>query len=191
MKFTKLINMSKIGKKILNIPSGVEITSNETEVITKGPKGTLTSLLPRGFEVKIEDGKLTVIPPKNIDHLKRALWGTTTSLIENNIIGVTEGFSKNLEIEGIGYKAEVQGKKLVLNIGYSHQVFLDIPEDLQISTEKNVITISGINKQNVGDFAAFVRKQRKTNPYSGKGIKYQGEHVIRKTGKKVASAAGS
>lgn len=190
-KSTKLINMSKIGKKILTIPSGVEISNNETHVITKGPKGELISLLPRGFKVNIAEGKLTIIPPEKIDHLKRALWGTTTSLIENNIIGVSTGFSKNLEIEGIGYKAEVQGKKLVLNIGYSHQVFLDIPEDLQVNIEKNVITISGINKQNVGDFAAFVRKQRKTNPYSGKGIKYQGERIIRKTGKKVASAAGS
>jgi len=183
--------MSKIGKKILTIPSGVEVTTNETQAVVKGPKGTLTSLLPRSFKVVIDGDKLTVTPPEKIDHLKRALWGTTTSLIENNLIGVTEGFSKNLEIEGIGYKAEVQGKKLVLNIGYSHQVFLDVPEDLEVSIEKNVITIKGINKQNVGDFAAFVRKQRKTNPYSGKGIKYQGEHIIRKTGKKVASAAGS
>ena len=148
----------------------------------------LTSILPEGFNIVQNKNKLSIIPPSKIDHLKSALWGTATALIQNNIIGVTEGFEKKLVIEGIGYKAEVNGDKLVLNIGYSHPVFVDIPKGIEVSVEKNVISIKGISKQNVGDFAANVRKLRKTNPYSGKGIHYQGEHIIRKTGKKVASS---
>ncbi len=181
--------MSKIGKKILTIPDNVELIVNNKEVTIKGPKGMLTSILPEGFNIVQNKNKLSIIPPSKIDHLKSALWGTATALIQNNIIGVTEGFEKKLVIEGIGYKAEVNGDKLVLNIGYSHPVFVDIPKGIEVSVEKNVISIKGISKQNVGDFAANVRKLRKTNPYSGKGIHYQGEHIIRKTGKKVASSS--
>lgn len=179
--------MSRIGKKPIEIPAGVEVKVEGQKVTVKGPKGELV----REFrpEVKIELKDKEVLTSISLDtKLAKSLWGLTRMLISNMVKGVSEGFEKKLEIQGVGYRAEVAGKDLNLNMGYSHPVKLEIPEGLTAIVEKNIITISGINKEAVGQFAANVRKVRKPEPYKGKGIRYVGEYVRRKVGKKVAAA---
>ena len=177
--------MSKVGKQPIEFKEDVKIDIKREKVIVTGPMGKLETVLPRGFKVEQKENVLT-IEPKKLDSRSRALWGTLRALIFNNVVGVTKGFEKTLIIEGIGYKAEIKEDELVLHVGYSHLVPIKIPEDLTVSVDKTVIKVSGISKQGVGDFAAKIKKVRKTNPYSGKGIKYQGEYVIRKSGKKLA-----
>jgi large subunit ribosomal protein L6 len=175
--------MSRIGKLIINIPTGVTVNATAAAVEVKGPKGTLTRSLRPEVAVTIADNNITLAPTKE-SILARALWGTYSSHLSNMIEGVTNGFTKKMIIEGVGFKASVQGNKLVLDIGFSHTVEEIIPTDLTVTVEKSVITVSGFNKELVGQFAATVRAHKKTEPYKGKGIRYEGEIVHRKQGKK-------
>ncbi len=176
--------MSRLGKQPVIIPSGVEATFADGTLTVKGPKGTLTQAMRDDVTVTIADNTIT-LAPANDSKEARALWGTYAALTRNLIAGVTDGFEKKLEIEGVGYRAEAQGQTLTLNVGFSHPVVLEVPEGLSASVEKNVITIAGIDKHAVGQFAANVRKVKKPEPYKGKGIRYQGEYIIRKQGKKA------
>ena len=179
--------MSRIGNKAITIPSGVEVQIKDgNEVTVKGPKGTLTRSFNPQYELKIEDGVLTVIRP-NDEKKTKQIHGTTRSLLNNMIEGVHQGFKKELDIVGIGYRSSVQGTKLVLQVGYSHPTEFEIPKELDVKVDKNThITVEGIDKQLVGEFAANVRATRKPEPYLGKGIRYTGEHVRRKEGKTAA-----
>lgn len=177
--------MSRLGKQPATIPSGVTVTVDNGVLTVTGPKGTLDKpVRNKDVEIKIEDSTVTLIPGKTPE--APALWGTYASHLRNMIKGVTEGFTRALEIEGVGYRAEVKGNELILNVGFSHSVPLVIPEGITATVEKNVITLSGIDKEQLGQFAANVRKVRKPEPYKGKGIRYQGEYIIRKQGKKAA-----
>lgn len=176
--------MSRIGLKPINIPSGVEIKINDDNLIeVKGPKGQLSEKISPDMEIKIEDGVLTVArPTENKKH--RSLHGLSRTLISNMIVGVTEGYSKTLEIEGTGYRAAKQGNKLVLTLGYSHPVELEDPKGIEVEVPAaNKIVVKGIDKQQVGNYAANIRAFRKPEPYKGKGIKYSGEIIRRKVGK--------
>lgn len=176
--------MSRLGKQPLAIPSGVEINFADGVVTVKGPKGTLTTVVRPDVKVEIADGNLT-LTPENDSQEARALWGTYASIVRNLVQGVTEGFERKLEIEGVGYRAEAQGQNLKLSVGFSHPVVMEVPAGITAVVEKNVITLNGIDKHALGQFAANVRKVKKPEPYKGKGIKYQGEHIIRKQGKKA------
>ncbi|MGB9680705.1 MAG: 50S ribosomal protein L6 [Minisyncoccia bacterium] len=184
--------MSRIGKKAIIIPEKVNISLENDTLKIKGPKGEDSLKIFEGFEVQIENNLLKILPKEKIQKEKNtsALWGTLRALINNLIKGVNEGFSKQLEINGLGYKAEKEGNKLILKLGYSHPVVLDIPPGIEVSIEKNIITVSGISKEKVGQFAALIKKQKPVEPYQGKGIKYVGEYVRRKMGKKVVGSAG-
>ncbi|MBU5256334.1 50S ribosomal protein L6 [Tissierella praeacuta] len=176
--------MSRIGLKPITIPSGVEIKINDNNLVeVKGPKGQLSENINPDMEIKIEDGVLTVgRPTENKKH--KSLHGLSRTLISNMIIGVTEGYSKTLEIEGTGYRAAKQGKKLVLTLGYSHPVELEDPAGIEVEVPAaNKIIVKGIDKQLVGNYAANIRAFRKPEPYKGKGIKYAGEIIRRKVGK--------
>lgn len=181
--------MSRVGKKPLAIPSGVDIKIDAGTVRVKGPKGELTFVTNPRVTVTAEGGSV-VVAVKDENYVKdRALWGLTRRLVENMIIGVTKGFQKQLEVNGIGYKVSIQGKILKLDVGFSHDVDFPIPEGLTVTVEKNVITIAGIDKQQVGEIASQIRRIRKPEPYKGKGIKYMDEVIVRKAGK--AAKAGS
>lgn len=182
--------MSRIGKKIITIPAGVTFDLNKDTVKIKGPKGELTQTLHPKVTVTKTDEGLMVSVKKESDKQERALWGLFRSLVQNMILGVTNGFSKVLEVNGVGYKAAVAGKKLTLALGYSHPIEMEIPQGLEVKVEKNQITISGIDKQLVGQFAAVVRQKRMPEPYKGKGIKYADEVIRRKAGKVVKAVGG-
>lgn len=176
--------MSRIGLKPITIPNGVEIKINDNNLVeVKGPKGQLAEQINPDMEVKIEDGVLTIArPTENKKH--KSLHGLSRTLISNMIIGVTEGYSKDLEIEGTGYRAAKQGKKLVLTLGYSHPVELEDPAGIEVEVPAaNKIVVKGIDKQLVGNYAANIRAYRKPEPYKGKGIRYAGEVIRRKVGK--------
>ena len=178
--------MSRIGNRELTIPAGVTVTVNENVVTVKGAKGELSLTLKDGISVKIEDTKLTV-ESKGKTKFANAMHGTTNSLIKNMIKGVSEGYSKGLEIIGVGYRFQVRGNTLVVTAGYSHQVEETIPQGITIETVSNTeITVNGIDKELVGEFAAKVRKVRKPEPYKGKGIRYKDEFIRRKEGKKAS-----
>lgn len=175
--------MSRIGKKPITVPAGVEVKVNNSVVTVKGPKGTLEKKFSKEMIIALEGNELTVNRPSD-EKTHKALHGLTRTLIANMVEGVTNGFSKTLEIEGVGYRAAKQGTNLVMNLGYSHQVI--IPEANGITIEvpqPNRIIVSGIDKQVVGQFACEVREKRPPEPYKGKGIRYAGEHIIRKEGK--------
>ncbi len=176
--------MSRIGLKPITIPSGVEVKINDNNLVeVKGPKGQLTQQLSPDMKIKIEDGVLTVERPSELKRHK-SLHGLTRTLIQNMIIGVTEGYSKTLEIEGTGYRAAKQGKKLVLTLGFSHPVELEDPEGIEVEVpQPNRIIVKGIDKQKVGNYAANIRSFRRPEPYKGKGIRYEGEIIRRKVGK--------
>lgn len=178
--------MSRIGKLPVSIPQGVEAKVSENTIVVKGPKGELTTDF-RADHVKVNVVENEVIVENLSDEkLSRALWGTTRANINNMVEGVTKGFQKDLEINWVGYKFEIQGKKLVLSVGFSHKVELDFPAGLEVvfnEKKKNIIHISGTDKQLVGEFAAKIRSYKKPEPYKGKGIKYVGEHIRRKAGK--------
>lgn len=180
--------MSRLAKKPLNIPAQVTVDFKDHAVKVDGPKGSL--LIPKldGVEVTITGDQIFLQAINSLKQTKMNL-GTMWSLLRNSLEGVTNGFSKVLEIEGVGYKASVEGKELVLKIGFSHPVRLPIPEGIDIKVEKNEITVSGIDKQLVGQVAANIRKQKKPEPYLGKGIRYKGEIIRRKAGKKAGAAA--
>ncbi|MCQ2966055.1 MAG: 50S ribosomal protein L6 [Alphaproteobacteria bacterium] len=177
--------MSRVGKYPVNIPAGVTVNLNGLNVKVKGKLGELEYTASDDVNLKLEDNKLWVIPVASETGINRATWGTARARINNLVKGVTEGFSKKLEINGVGYKAAVQGKILKLSLGFSHDVDFEIPAGLKVAcaTPTNV-EITGVDKQVVGQFAAVVRAKRPPEPYKGKGIKYEGEYIIRKEGKK-------
>ena len=178
--------MSKIGKQIIILPEKIEARIEDSRIIIKGPKGELGVDIMFGFKVEITDKDIKVIPENHFAKKSPALWGTLRALINNAVLGVTKGFEKKLEIEGIGFKAALDGQNLSLNVGFSHPVKFPIPEGIKITVEKNILTISGISKDLVGRTAAEIRSIKKPEPYKGKGIHYQGEVIRRKSGKKAA-----
>ncbi len=175
--------MSRIGRMPITVPSGVTVEIAEGNKVTvKGSKGTLVRVLPEEMEIKLEDGHVVVSRPNDLKRMK-SLHGLTRTLIQNMVIGVSEGYQKVLEVNGVGYRAAKQGKKLVLNLGYSHPVEMEDPEGLESSVDGNKIIIKGIDKEKVGQYAAEIREKRKPEPYKGKGIKYADEVIRRKVGK--------
>jgi large subunit ribosomal protein L6 len=176
--------MSRIGKKPVSVPAGVTTSIEGKTLSVKGPKGTLSLAMREEISYTLEDGSISV-QPANETKAARAFWGMQRTLVQNLITGVTEGFSKKLLITGVGYRAASQGKVLKLQLGYSHDVNFDIPEGIEIKTpDQTTVEISGIDKQKVGQVAAEIRRWRKPEPYKGKGIKYDGEFIFRKEGKK-------
>lgn len=181
--------MSRIGKKIRTIPQGVTVDLKGDLLVIKGPKGQLSLKLHPRVTVAVTDGQLTVSVISEENTKDKALWGTFSSIIENMLEGVTVGFKKQLEINGVGYKANLKGESLVLEVGFSHPVELKPEAGIKFEVDKNVITVSGIDKQMVGEMAAQIRSTKKVEPYKGKGIKYVGEVVRRKAGKTAAKGA--
>ena len=176
--------MSRIGKKPVSIPSGVTATIDGGVLNVKGPKGALSLNLREEISYTLEDGGISV-QPANETKAARAFWGMQRTMVQNLVTGVTDGFTKVLEITGVGYRAQAQGRKLRLQLGYSHDVNYDLPEGVDVKTpDQNTVEISGIDKQKVGQVAAEIRRWRKPEPYKGKGIKYRGEYIFRKEGKK-------
>ena len=181
--------MSRIGKKPIEIPKGIEVKIEEDLVKIKGPKGELSRKIRPEIKVEIKDEKILVSPQIETKKTK-AFWGLTRTLLANNIKGVIEGYEKKLQIEGLGYKAEIEGENLILRVGFSHPVEIKAPSGIKLSVDKNIITIFGIDKELVGQVAAKIRKVKPPEHYKGKGIRYLGEIVKIKPGKKVATAAG-
>ena len=176
--------MSRIGKRAVSVPTGVTVNLAGQNISVKGPKGELKFALVEHVLAKLEGGKIAV-NPRDQTKLARSCWGMSRTMISNMIKGVTQGYSRSLEINGVGYRANVQGKILQLNLGYSHDVNYPIPEGIEIKTPKPTeITVSGIDKQRVGQVAAEIRDFRGPEPYKGKGIKYSDERIFRKEGKK-------
>ena len=180
--------MSKIGKKIIVIPNGVEVKKNDNLLEVKGPKGVLNLEINAKANVIISEKEI-VVERGGSSKEANAVWGLVRSLINNMVIGVTDGYEKKLELQGVGYRMSMQGKKLVMALGFSHPVEVETPEDLTVKVEdNNVLSISGISKQRVGQLAAVIRGLKKVEPYKGKGFRYQGEIVRRKVGKKAGTA---
>ena len=176
--------MSRIGKRPVPLPAGVSATTEGQTLSVKGPKGQLE--MPMRDEISYEIGDDGIlVKPANDTKQARAFWGMQRTLVDNLVTGVSEGFSKVLEINGVGYRAQAQGKNLRLQLGYSHDVNFPVPEGIEVKTpDQNTVEISGIDKQKVGQVAAEIRRWRKPEPYKGKGIKYRGEYIFRKEGKK-------
>ena len=175
--------MSRIGRMPIAIPAGVTVDIAENNKVTvKGPKGEQSRELPSEMEIRVEDGHIVVSRPNDLKKMK-SLHGLTRSLLNNMVIGVTNGFEKSLEVNGVGYRASKSGKKLTLNLGYSHPVEMTDPEGLESVVDGNKITIKGIDKEKVGQYAAEIRDKRRPEPYKGKGIKYVDEVIRRKVGK--------
>lgn len=175
--------MSRVGRKAISIPDGVQVSLSEDQIGVKGPKGELTGPLPKGINASIEDGLLSFSREAETKEV-RSLHGLTRALANNMVVGVTEGFTKGLEIEGVGYRAEVKGKTLVLTLGFSHLVEMPIPEGLSVKVENTTsVKVEGISKEVVGQYAADIRRLRPPEPYKGKGIRYTGEYIRRKVGK--------
>ena len=176
--------MSRIGRMPIAVPAGVTVEIAENNKVTvKGPKGELSRVLPAQMEIKQEEGQILVTRPNDLKKMK-SLHGLTRTLVNNMVVGVTEGYTKTLEVNGVGYRAQKQGKKLVLSIGYSHPVEMEDPEGLEVIVEgQNKIIVKGIDKEKVGQYAAEIRDKRRPEPYKGKGIKYADEVIRRKVGK--------
>jgi len=182
--------MSRIGKKPLKIPSGVKVNVAGSTVNVEGPKGKLSYVMDPRFKIEIKGDSVTVIRPSD-EKQDKATHGLIRSLVNNMMIGATDGYKKELEITGVGFKAQVQGKVLNIQLSYTHPINFNIPDGITVETPKpNLITIKGIDKAKVGEVAAEIRDYYRPEPYKGKGIKYAGEHVRRKAGKAVAGAAG-
>jgi len=176
--------MSRIGKRPVPLPSGVTATTEGRTLSVKGPKGTLSLQMREEINYDISEEGISV-QPANETKQARAFWGMQRTLVQNLVTGVSEGFTKVLEITGVGYRATAQGKSLKLQLGYSHDVNVDVPEGIEIKTPDNTtVEVSGIDRQKVGQVAAEIRRWRKPEPYKGKGIKYRGEYIFRKEGKK-------
>jgi large subunit ribosomal protein L6 len=176
--------MSRIGKKPVTVPANVTATIDGRVLNVKGPKGALSLNLRDEIKYTLEDGGISV-QPANDTKQARAFWGMQRTLVQNLVTGVTDGFTKKLLITGVGYRASAQGRKLKLQLGYSHDVDIDVPEGLTVATpDQTTVEISGTDKQKVGQLAAEIRRWRKPEPYKGKGIKYDGEYIFRKEGKK-------
>ena len=176
--------MSRVGNSPIKLPDGVNVTTEGARLVAKGSKGELAMSLPSNVDVAVNDGVVTVTPrEKNIQG--RSIWGTVRANINNMVVGVSTGFTRKLEINGVGYRAALQGNKLQLNLGYSHPVEMDIPAGLTVKVESNTkIEIAGADKQLLGQFASEVRAKRPPEPFKGKGVKYAEEHIVRKEGKK-------
>ena len=175
--------MSRIGRMPIAIPAGVTVELAENNQVTvKGPKGTLSRVLPSEMEIKVEGSEVTVTRPNDLKKMK-SLHGLTRTLINNMVVGVTDGYTKTLEVNGVGYRAQKSGKKLTLHLGYSHPVEMEDPEGLEAVVEDNKIIVKGIDKEKVGQYAAEIRDKRRPEPYKGKGIKYADEVIRRKVGK--------
>ncbi|TPG10879.1 50S ribosomal protein L6 [Sphingomonas oligophenolica] len=176
--------MSRIGKRPVTVPANVTATIEGKTLNVKGPKGTLSLAMRDEIKYTLEDGGITVMPANDTKQA-RAFWGMQRTLVQNLVTGVTDGFAKKLLINGVGYRAAMQGKNLRLQLGYSHDVNIDVPADLDVKTpDATTVEISGADKQKVGQLAAEIRRWRKPEPYKGKGIKYDGEFIFRKEGKK-------
>jgi len=176
--------MSRIGKKAVPLPNGVTASIDGKTVKVKGPKGELSVRLVDEIDAKLENGEIALIPRQDMERAPQ-MWGLSRTLVNNLVVGVTEGFTQKLEIQGVGYRAAVQGKNLNLQLGFSHDVAYPIPDGITITAEKpTMLTIAGINKQLVGQVAAEIRGYRPPEPYKGKGVRYEGEYVRRKEGKK-------
>jgi len=178
--------MSRIGKQIIEIPQGVTVTATDSEVKVKGPKGELVRSVHPKVTISVADNNVTVDVVKKEDKAERSLWGTHAAHVVNMITGVTEGFEKKLEVNGVGYRVAKQGTDLKIEVGFSHPVIYKVPAGITAEVEKNVISISGTDKELVGQVAAEIRKIRKPEPYKGKGIKYMDEVIRRKAGKTAA-----
>lgn len=177
--------MSRIGKKGVTIPTGTTVTTNDTEITVKGPLGELTRDFKGPVNIVVE-GNTMAFTPKNSSKEARALWGTYASHLVNMVAGVNTAFVKKLIIEGVGYKVEAQPTTLIFSLGFSHKVPMEIPKDVKVLVEKNVLTLTSINKESVGQFASQIRAKKKPEPYKGKGIRYSTEVIRRKQGKKSA-----
>lgn len=176
--------MSRVGKNPVDIPQGVDCSVANNTFNAKGKLGTLSLPLSKEVKVEVKDGKAIVTPLSN-SKTARMMWGTMRNLVSNVVNGVNEGFTKRLEINGVGYRAQMQGTKLVLNLGFSHDVEIEVPSDIKVVCEKpTLLVISGADRQKVGEFAANIRSHRPPEPYKGKGVKYEGEFILRKEGKK-------
>ena len=180
--------MSRIGKQIIEIPENTHVTQDGSLFTVKGPKGELKRDFRDEIEIVVEGQEITLKPRRN-DGFSRALWGTYASHLKNMISGVNTPYEKKLIIEGVGFKSEVSGSDLVLALGFSHKITVPIPKELTVTAEKNIITVTGINKEAVGGFAAKVKKLKKPEPYKGKGIRYEGEVIRRKQGKRAGAEA--
>ena len=176
--------MSRVGSSVITIPADVTMSHEGGVVVVKGKNGELSAPLHSDVELKVADNLATLSPRRNTREAK-ALWGTMRASVSNMVVGVSEGFTRKLEINGVGYRAAMQGNKLVLNLGYSHPVEMDVPQGLSVNVENNTsVTITGADKQLLGQFAAEVRAKRPPEPFKGKGVKYADEYIVRKEGKK-------
>jgi large subunit ribosomal protein L6 len=181
--------MSRVGKKTIEIPQGVTVELKDGDIVVKGPKGQLSRILSDKVQVNIENNIVTVNVANENNKFERSLWGTFSSHIQNMIKGVTEGFKKQLEVNGVGYRVAMQGADLKIEVGFSHPVLYKVPEGVGATVEKNLITLESFNKELLGNTAAEIRKIKKPEPYKGKGIKYVDEVIRRKEGKTAAKAA--
>ena len=181
--------MSRIGNQPVTIPSGVTVSQADEQLTVKGPKGTLSRSVPDDITIKV-DGDMARVERANDEKPVRALHGLVRALLANMVTGVSDGFTKELIIEGVGYRAEMQGKQLKLLLGFSHPVLMDVPEGLTLDVDKRGLTVKveGIDKEKVGQFAVNIRRHRPPEPYKGKGVRYAGEHIRRKAGKTGATA---
>ena len=176
--------MSRIGKKAVQIPAGVEANLNDRVLTIKGPKGSLDMTFVSEVDAKFEDGAVTVTP-RGDGKRARSMWGMQRTLVDNLVQGVTEGFTKTLELNGVGYRAQMQGKNVNLQLGFSHDILYEVANGVEVKCpNQTTIIVSGIDKQKVGQVAAEIRSYRKPEPYKGKGVKYEGEYIFRKEGKK-------
>ncbi len=182
--------MSRIGKKIITIPSSVTVQMANNDISVKGPKGELNMTIHSDMDIEVKDGIITVSPRKYASKKASAIWGLSRTRIANMVIGVTDGFEKILEFEGIGYRVNLEGSCLVMQLGFSHPIRFDAPRGIMFAVVKNTITISGIDKELVGEIAARIRALKKPEPYKGKGIRYRGEIIRRKAGKKAVTSGG-
>lgn len=183
--------MSRIGKTPIPVPAGVDVGIDGRSVRVKGPKGSLRLELHPGIEAKLEDGEIRLTPAAGREAVLSPLHGLDRALLNNCVVGVSQGFQKKLEIHGTGYSAKLAGNKLELQIGYSHPVRIEVPSDVTVEVpQPDRITVSGIDKQRVGEVAAVIRRVRKPEPYKGKGVRYEGESVRRKAGKTMSGAGG-
>lgn len=188
--FVKFFNMaSNIGKQTIELKEGITIQVDGRKIVVTGPKGTLESRMPKGIDLDIKDSTIAVKKKREDDRELEKFYGLTRSLVANMVRGVADGFDKKLELSGVGYRAKNEGRDLVLNVGYADPVRITPPEGIQLTVAENIITVSGINKQMVGDVASKIREVRIPDPYKAKGIKYEGEHIRRKAGKTAQKAA--
>ncbi len=180
--------MSRIGQKTIEVPSGVTVEMTGTEIKVKGSKGELSMVVHSAIKVTVEDDGIHVEKSRNAK-IAQAMWGTTSRLVQNMITGVSKGFEKKLELNGVGYRMALKGRQVDLALGFSHPVLVDIPEGIEVAIDGQMMIISGVDKQAVGQLAANIRALKPVEPYKGKGFKYEDEHVRRKEGKKAAAAA--